>query len=226
MCSKCIAQTIHESDINFRVEAGSRTCFFERGRAGQMMEAYYQVLDGQHGDLDITFEIIDPTGAKLVSDYKRAQNSIIMDLAADGDYVFCMDNSYSMMNSKLVFVYVVIEDKAGEGGRTEAAAAAGEEEEVLEWTGLDERGEAYYVEVAAIAAALTRTLRHVARARQLLELHGAGKARDSYVAFEDTFVVDVWSAFQICFMMVVGMIQVYMIKKLFSKSENGINGYH
>lgn len=224
LCSLCTTQSIHESDINFRVEAGARTCFFEKGIAGQMMEAYYQVLDGQHGDLDIIFEIIDPNGVKLVSDYKKAQNSIIMDLSTDGDYVFCMDNSYSLMNSKLVFVYVVIENKTSDQEAEVKVVEEGEEkEEVLEWTGVDAQGETYYVEVKYIAESLTRTLKHVVRARQLLDLYAAVKSRDSYLAFEDTFIVDMWSAFQISFMVLVGMVQVYMIKKLFNKSVNSID---
>lgn len=222
------SQTIHESDINFRVDAGSRTCFFEKGKAGQMMEAYYQVLDGQHGDLDITFEILDPNGVQLISDYKKSQNSIIMDLTIDGDYVFCLDNTYSMMNSKLVFVYVVIEDK--EGGEQEAEVSVVEngtehKDEVLEWTGVDANGEPYYIEVNQIAESLTTTLKHVVKARHLLDMYGAMKSRDSYIAFEDTFIVDMWSGFQISFMFLVGMLQVYMIKKLFNKPDSGKGSY-
>ncbi|XP_063831302.1 transmembrane emp24 domain-containing protein 1-like [Ostrinia nubilalis] len=219
------SQTIHESDINFRVEAGSRTCFFEKGKAGQMMEAYYQVLDGQHGDLDIIFEIMDPNGVQLLSDYKKSQNSIIMDLTADGDYVFCLDNTYSMMNSKLVFVYVVIEDKVTAEENAEGSGAP-DGEEVLEWSGVDADGQPYYIEVDRISNSLTTTLRHVVKARQLLDMYGAMKSRDSYLAFEDTFIVDMWSGFQISFMLIVGTLQVYMIKKLFNKSAGAKDSYY
>ncbi|XP_075982627.1 transmembrane emp24 domain-containing protein 5-like [Anticarsia gemmatalis] len=220
--TKCVAEMVFESDVNFRVEAGSKTCIFQKGKVGQMMEVYYQVLDGQHGDLDISFDIIDPHAVKIVSDYKKSQNSIIMELEADGDYAFCMDNTYSMMNSKLVFVYVLIEDKEVKTDEAEVAvvdAEGGEqkEEEILEWGGVDENGELYYLEVAHIADSLSRTLKHVVKARHLLDIYGATKSRDSYLAFEDTFVVDVWSSFQISLMFVVGMLQVYMIKKLFKR---------
>ncbi|KAM3960542.1 transmembrane emp24 domain-containing protein 5 [Aphomia sociella] len=227
---QCGAQSIHESDVNFRVDAGSRTCFFEKGRVGQMLEAYYQVIDGQHGDLDIIFEIIDPHGVTLLSDYKKSQNSIILDLESDGDYVFCMDNTFSVMNSKLVFVYVMIEDKVTDDNEAEVSVveegAELKEEEVLEWAGTDNDGEIYYIEVKQIHDSLSRTLKQVVKARHLLDLYGAMKSRDSYLAFEDTFIVDVWSAFQICFMFIVGLLQVYMIKKLFSGRNDSMNDFY
>lgn len=210
------SQTIHEMDVNFRVEPGDRTCFFEKGKAGQIMEAQYQVIDGQHGDLDISFDIIDPNGNILVSDYKKSYNSIIMELTVDGDYVFCMDNTFSVMNSKLVFVYVVIENKT-EDTTTVTTAEGHEGEEILEWMGHYDNGDPYYIEVTQIAETLTRTLKHVVKARHLLDIYGATKSRDSYLAFEDTFIVDVWSGCQISLMVVVGLVQVYMIKSLFNK---------
>ncbi|XP_063367323.1 transmembrane emp24 domain-containing protein 5-like [Cydia amplana] len=225
----CAAQvTTYETDMNFRVEPGDRTCFFEKGKAGQILEATYQVIDGQHGDLDISFDVVAPDGRELVSDYKQPYNSLIMELEQDGDYVFCLDNTFSVMNSKLVFVSVMIEDKVAEAieNATEPGVGVVEQKEVLEWTGTLPNGEVYYIEVAHIADSLTRTLKHVVRARHLLDIYGASKSRDTYAAFEDTFIVDLWSAFQITFMCAVGTLQVYMIKKLFNKSTKNVNSFY
>ncbi|XP_047993986.1 transmembrane emp24 domain-containing protein 5-like [Leguminivora glycinivorella] len=226
----CTAQvTTFETDMNFRVEPGDRTCFFENGKAGQILEASYQVIDGQHGDLDISFDIVAPDGTMLASDYKQPYNSLIMELKQDGDYVFCLDNTFSVMNSKLVFVYVLIEDKVAEvieKATDPEANVTSVEKEVLEWRGTLPNGEVYYMEVAQIADSLSRTLKHVVRARHLLDVYGASKSRDSYAAFEDTFIVDLWSAFQITFMCGVGTLQVYMIKKLFNKSTKNTNSYY
>ncbi|KAI5631150.1 emp24/gp25L/p24 family/GOLD domain-containing protein [Phthorimaea operculella] len=225
--SQIFAQEVYESDMNFRIEPGAKTCFFETGTAGQIMEAKYQVLDGQHGDYDITFQITDPNGELIVNDYKQSHNSYILDLEVTGDYVICMDNAHSVMNSKLVFVYVMIEDKHVEGEEAvETTTGQNEEQEVLEWEGIDENNATYYLPVAFIADSVTRTLRHVVKARHALNQYGALKTRDSYLAFEDTFIVDVWSSFQISCMCVVGMVQVYMIKKLFNRPAKPDYSYH
>lgn len=213
-------ETYYENDMNFRVEAGSRLCFFEEGKAGQMMEIQYEVTDGQHGDWDISFEVMDPNGNKLLDDYKNTRNSVIFDLEVDGEYVFCLDNTFSVMNSKLVFVYVLIENKQDEMEESEVSVVDDQgdehpEEQILEWEGVDINGESYYIEVTKIIDCLTRILKHVLKARHLLDVYGVSKTRDSYLANEDTFIVDMWSGFQISFMFVVGLLQVYMIKKLF-----------
>ncbi|KPJ18242.1 Transmembrane emp24 domain-containing protein 1 [Papilio machaon] len=188
-----------------------------------MMEVHYEVLDGQHGDLDISFDILDPNGVKLLSDYKRSQNTFIMELEHEGEYVFCLDNSYSIMNSKLVFVDVLMENKDMEEEST--VVGEGEElEEIIQWMGVDEAGVTYYVDVSNITESLMRILKSVGHARHQLYRYGAMKSRDSYIAFEDTFIVDMWSSFQITFMFIVGMLQVYMIKKLF-KNPCYVNKY-
>lgn len=213
-------QEIFESDVNMRVDAGTRTCIFEKGKSQQIMEFFYQVLDGQHGELDISVDVYDPKGTRIIADHKKSQNSIIMDLEHDGDYVFCLDNTHSLMNSKLVFVYVVIEDRHKRGeGEVSVVGEDGEEhkeEEIIEWVGLNENGETYTIPVTTIIDSLAHILNYVVRARHMLDVYSATKTRDGYLALEDTFVVDVWSAFQITFMICVGMLQVYLIKRLFN----------
>ncbi|XP_038206522.1 transmembrane emp24 domain-containing protein 5-like [Zerene cesonia] len=220
-CKLIATQAIFESDVNIRIDAGTRTCIFEKGQAGQIMEFYYQVLDGQHGDLDISVDVFDPKGNKIIAEHKKTQNSIIMDLENSGDFVFCLDNTHSVMNSKLVYFYVVIEDKEKDQETTVNAVGNDgheyEEGEVVEWIGTDANGEEYAMNVSEIIEYLRRVLNHVVRARHMLDIYSATKTRDSYLALEDTFIVDVWSTFQITFMVCVGMIQVYMIKRLFDR---------
>ncbi|XP_026314664.1 transmembrane emp24 domain-containing protein 5-like [Hyposmocoma kahamanoa] len=218
----CVTEIYNENDMNLRVEAGSRTCFYEEGKAGQMLEVQYEVVDGQHGDWDISFEILDPHENKLLEDYKKTRNQVIFDLEVDGEYVFCLDNTFSLMNSKLVFVYVLFENKeeTHEGIEVSVVDQQGHEQpehEVLEWEGVDNDGKPYFIEVTNITNCMTRILKNVVKARHLLDLYAVSKTRDSYLAIEDTFIVDMWSGFQISFMLIVGMVQVYMIKKLFDR---------
>ncbi|XP_047504528.1 transmembrane emp24 domain-containing protein 1-like [Pieris napi] len=213
-------QEIFESDVNMRVDAGTRTCIFEKGKSGQIMEFFYQVLDGQHGDLDISVDVFSPNGDKIISDHKKSQNSIIMDLEHEGDYIFCLDNTHSLMNSKLVFVYVVIEEKNKKEDSDVSVIGEDEEEHkdeaIVEWFGVDENDETYVIPVSVIIDSVARTLNYVIRARHMLDIYSATKTRDGYLALEDTFIVDVWSACQITLMIFVGTLQVYMIKNLFN----------
>lgn len=222
--TRCCGQVIYSNDLYFRVEPGERSCFFESGNIGDMMEVYYQVIDGQHGDLDISLDVTDPIGTKIITDYKKPQNSIIKDLVLDGAYEFCLDNSFSTFNSKMVFIYVMLEGREDDAQEAVVTVVDNEGNEIkqietLNWEGIDENGQLYYVEVQAIANSLTRTLKSVVKARHMLDMHGASRSRDSYLAFEGIFVVDLWSGFQITVMFIVGMVQVFMIKKLFKNAS-------
>lgn len=230
----CVAQLHNPNDMNFRVEPGARQCFYEEGRAGQILEILYEVIDGQHGDWDISFDIFDPNDHKILEDYKRTRNHMFFHLGVDGEYSFCLDNTFSLMNSKLVFVYVLFENKQAINPETndEAEVSVGddngnghpekEEEEILEWQGFDEEGNPYYIEVTNITESMTRILNNALKARHLLDVYGASKTRDSYLAIQDTFIVDMWSGFQITCMLIVGMVQVYMIKKLFDSPRRSV----
>lgn len=232
LLSKCTAEVIYTTDLSFLVDPGSRTCFFEKGKAGQMIEVYYQVLNGQHGDLDISLDVIDPIGNKIVSDYKKSENSVIKDLVLDGDYAVCLDNTFSVMNSKLVFIYVMIEDDQSETvseAETKVSVIEGgdgnkaKQVEALHWTGTDDTDGPYYIPVEVIANSMSRTLKHVVRARHMLDLYAASKSRDSYIVKESTFIVDLWSGMQIGCMCVIGLMQVYMIKNLFISHKKKLN---
>lgn len=191
-----------------------------------MLEIQYEVIDGQHGDWDISFEVIDPNENKLLEDYKKTRNEFIFELQVDGEYVFCLDNTFSLMNSKLVFVYVLFENKEETDEGIQISVEDEDQgehlEQVLEWQGIDEDGKPYYIEVSNITNSLTRILKHVLKARHLLDLYGVSKTRDSYLATEDTFIVDMWSGFQISLMLIVGMVQVFMIKKLFTRPGRAV----
>ncbi|VVC91547.1 unnamed protein product [Leptidea sinapis] len=199
-----------------RIDAGTRTCVFEKGNAGQILEFYYQVLDGQHGDLDISADVFDPRGNRLVADNRKSQSSVIIQLEHSGDYVFCLDNTHSLINSKLVYLSITIEDEKGQEGEVTVVDDNGEEE-ILEWVGIDENGASYSIEVEKIVQSLTHTLKIIVKAKHLLDKYSANKSRDVHLAAEDIFIVDAWSLFQISFMMCVGFTQVYLIKRLFNK---------
>lgn len=213
LISRCETEVVYTRVFNFRADAGRRTCFYETARAGQTLEVYYQVLDGQQGDLDISMDVIDPSGKLLVSDYKKSQNAVIKDLETDGEYAFCLDNSFSLMNAKLVFFYLMLEDQSVTAvtGRNHNDGEVGHH-----WEGMTNNGETYHVDIEYIADCMSRTLKHVVKARHLLEIYAAGKSRDSHVVFKDTHFVDAWSTFQISLMCFVGLVQVYMIRNLFS----------
>lgn len=67
-----------------------------------------QVISG--GELDINFFIKGPNGNILASDDHKLDSLNSVDVRESGEYEICLDNSFSRMSEKLVFVDIIIED--------------------------------------------------------------------------------------------------------------------
>lgn len=117
------AETVYsQREFTVQVEPGAVECFFERAQKNQIIDFEYQVIDGGHGDLDISFQLQNPNGHAIITEYKKADNIHRFDAIVEGDYRFCFDNSFSSFNTKTVFFELIIEwDGAqdGAGGQRE-----------------------------------------------------------------------------------------------------------
>lgn len=96
-------------DVTVYIEAGDRSCFYEYVKTGQIIDIEYQVIDGGHGDLDISFELQNPNGYHLVREYKKSDNIHRVTASVDGDHEFCFDNSFSTFSRKTVYFEIIIE---------------------------------------------------------------------------------------------------------------------
>lgn len=103
-----------QREVTIPVEAGISECFFQNISAGNVIDIEYQVIDGGHGDADISFVLYDTNGKIISSDYKKSDNIHRHEALLDGDYRFCFDNSFSMFNTKTVFFEIIVEtDESG-----------------------------------------------------------------------------------------------------------------
>lgn len=104
------AETVYsQREFTVRVEPGTTKCFYERTQKNQIIDFEYQVIDGEHGDLDISFELQNPNGHAMITEYKKSDNIHRFDAIVEGDYRFCFDNSFSSFNTKTVFFELIIE---------------------------------------------------------------------------------------------------------------------
>jgi len=62
-----------EKRITVNVEPSKEDCFFQPLEAGTYVQIDYQVIGGGHGDLDISFNLVEPQGRIVVADFKKAE---------------------------------------------------------------------------------------------------------------------------------------------------------
>jgi len=202
-----------QKEMTIFVESGTSECFYEPARRGSVIDLEYQVIDGGYGDPDISFVLYDTEGELISSDYKKSDNIHRLEVKVDGDHRFCFDNSFSMFNRKTVFFEIVIEteddDDTDEWGP-----------EVLDGVTQEEFVD---MKIQDIQESISRVHHHLNRVKVAQDIHRSFEARDRNMAEDNNFRVGTWSVFQICMMLSVGALQVFMLRSLFETDPKSVN---
>lgn len=82
--------------------------------------------------------------------------------------------------------------------------------------------EVYDLQVQDIQDSIHTVKAHLTKARQVQEILRSHEARDRNLIEESFFRVNAWSTFQVIAMLVVGAIQVLMVRSLFD-TESKVN---
>ncbi|XP_065091169.1 transmembrane emp24 domain-containing protein 1 [Ochlerotatus camptorhynchus] len=193
-----------QKEFTIVITPGGRDCFYENAQADQTVDLEYQVIDGSHGDFDISFELADSSGRLIFADYKKSDNIHRYKLTHDTELTFCFSNEFSRVNSKTVFFEIIIENEDEDAGWSNF--------DILE--GLSPE-EFYDMKVQDVQDVIKRVRNNLTKARQFQDVLRSHEARDRNMAEENYFKVNAWSFFQIIIMICVGFCQVVMVKSLF-----------
>ncbi|KAJ0169739.1 hypothetical protein K1T71_014345 [Dendrolimus kikuchii] len=204
----------YEKDMTFTVQAGRTDCFFQKVMPNEIIDVEYQVIDASHGELDVSFQLTDPVGRILVSDYKKPENTHRHTANLEGDYRFCFDNSFSTFSTKTVFFDILIESEDTDDKDYDT-------DKEME---LGTAAETYMMRVSDISESVKRVADRVSTASRLQDILSAHEARDRNLAEDMCDRVMKWSMGQILLMLIVGITQVYFVKSLF-EDNNSSSGY-
>lgn len=103
-----------QKELTAQVNPGEKFCFYEEAKAEQVIDIEYQVIDGGHGDLDISFTLIDPVNLRLVEEYKKSDSIHRIKVQNSGPHEWCFDNTFSTFSHKTVFFEIIIEAEGEE----------------------------------------------------------------------------------------------------------------
>ncbi|XP_066997273.1 transmembrane emp24 domain-containing protein 5 [Anabrus simplex] len=199
-----------EKEMTISIDPRRQECFYQNVQEGQVIDVEYQVIDSGHGELDINFHLSSPSGRTVAVDFKKSENSHRIAATEDGDYKICWDNSFSHISSKTVFFEIIIESEDEEGESWD-----------IDFENYDSPSpeELYDMKLQDIQDVITRVHGHLSKVRHLQDTLRAFEARDRNIA-EGNFVrVNSWSIIQIVVMLVVGLIQVVMVRSLFDDTS-------
>ncbi|KAG5667138.1 hypothetical protein PVAND_015135 [Polypedilum vanderplanki] len=200
-----------DKEMTIVVNAKEKECFYERVPENFIIDIEYQVIDGGQGDLDINFEL-SVNNRIIFADHKKSDNIHRLDKPhPEADYMFCFDNTISHFNTKTVFFELIIEDPNN---------PVDENDVISDLEGLSPE-EFYEMKVQDIQDIIHNVKTKINKARQLQDMLRSFEARDRNLAELNCSRVNWLSFFIVSLMIVVGLIQVYMIRSLFDTDPKG-----
>jgi len=190
-----------ESDWTVVIAGGKRECYMQNFKADGSFEIEYQVVDG--GELDITFEVFDPTGKRIVSDVRQEDGLHNIDTNKGGDFQICLDNRFSRMTSKTVFFEIFLDT---------------DDYDDYEYEGLED--DDYEADtVTGLKNSLSKIKTNHGKTLQYQAMLRAFEAKDRSVMEHNYERVNFWSLVHLCAMVGTAMLQVYMLRSMFNTKQ-------
>ena len=181
-----------ESGFTFMLGARQRECFYEHLKVNMSLELEYQVIEG--GDLDINFEVFDPNNERIIHAEKSSDESHELEVKTPGVHSFCIDNSFSSLTSKMVYLDLGLMKEGEDFGKD------GPEETVFK----------VYENIEGIRAKLDKASSYQGALR-------AKEAKQRYYVESNHSRVMWISCTASIIMISVGLVQVYFVRHLFDQ---------
>lgn len=210
----CSQANAFQTELSALIEGGRRECFHQYFIQGLTIEIDYQVIQG--GEHDISLTISSPTNRVILAEMRKSTGQHKFHSEETGEYHFCFDNSHSRFAFKQVFFYI--------GSNAEFHDPSFQVDSIMDnpaTLNLDQLGE-LEDRIEKFRTLFTSVIRNLELAQRLQHILRSYDLIDSIRMEQSKSRVDFWSIINISLMVIVGIIQVYMIRSLFEdKSKIG-----
>ncbi|XP_030384579.1 transmembrane emp24 domain-containing protein 1 [Scaptodrosophila lebanonensis] len=184
-------------------EAGRMECYHHPVAATEYILIEYQVIDGGHGEAHVNFNLMDPKRVLLITEQKQNRGKHNITAEETGIYKLCFDNTISSFNRKIITFHL------------EVAAADFERRELEQLR--KEMHTDYHFDRAFtdLHNYIGKINVNLMRSRQTQDFIRANEAWDRNLAESNNRMVNNWSMVQFTSMILVGMLQVFMLRSIF-----------
>ncbi|XP_021356650.1 transmembrane emp24 domain-containing protein 6-like isoform X2 [Mizuhopecten yessoensis] len=188
-----------QHEFKIEVQAGREECFHQKVAEGANLHMSFEVLRGGSERL-IDIIVRDPTNYVVESHYSKSEVTIQHKVPMAGVYTICLDNTFSRMASKLVYVYLI--------------------------TFVPEEWTKYVQEIEDMNMAVTNFTYSISVVQKSLEqatLHQASSrmnvVKDWYLIMSNNSYIVKWSIAQMCVVTCSSIFTVLFVRRLFKISN-------
>ncbi|XP_004206957.2 transmembrane emp24 domain-containing protein 5 [Hydra vulgaris] len=201
-----------EDGVQYIVGAGKMDCFYRKLSKGDMMDFDLQVLSG--GEIDITLVIRSMiTGREYLNEFRQTEVSKEINIEEDGPVEICFDNRYSKFWDKVIYFDLGIDESENKTGL--------DHEELFKGLHLEKDG---YDNNNVIMVKLESIGLKFETIEQFQLIFRSRYKRHRSLQEHNQWLVTWFSSMSCILMIVVGILQVFLIRNLFkSKQQKGMH---
>ncbi|GMS98523.1 hypothetical protein PENTCL1PPCAC_20698 [Pristionchus entomophagus] len=200
-----VAAAVSAIELTFELPDNANQCFYEEIKAGEDVLFEFQVVTGGQYDVDLTVE--DPHGKILYKGQKKQYDSVNFKTESPGEYKACFSNEFSTFSHKVVYM----DWQIGDGNHSGPKGAAAAQAHAVAANTLD-----------TLATSIGDKLRVVDDYQTHHRLREAtGRKR----AEELNERVLIWSLGQTAIVVVIGILEVCLLRSFFSDKRSRYGGY-
>jgi len=189
--------------LKMRMDPYQEECIWQKMKKGTYLSFGYEVLRG--GDRKVAFAFRDNYGGVINSEDDKEEHFFEQTIEDEGVYGFCMDNRDGKFVEKLVFFYL-------SGYVSESWEIS--EGEIAQY---DAQAQNITTSLQTVDSQIQKMINHQTVSRMHL-------VTDWYLISGNLNWVTYWSSFQSVVIGVVGFVQVFFIKRLFSGESSAAAG--
>ena len=199
---------IFQERYTITVEPRSQACFFiEDLEVDYSLSLRYSVTSTKSGNqMDISFQLKDAAGKIVVFHVRKKENSVTNHTVTQaGDYELCFINRYSLMESKKIVWELDIlgdEQQLGSSDTTDLM--------------VNQTMEEYAEQARVMRVGIVRIRTKVSKARSQQWWLSSKVPKDTERLVPIISMIDTWSLAYSGLIIVVGVIQTMMVRKMFN----------
>lgn len=196
LCTLHLPQ-VHLVELTFELPDSAKQCFHEEIKQGTKSTIEFQVVTGGHYDVDMT--LTDPKDRVLYQQTKKQFDTFTWTPELTGVYTVCFSNEFSTFTHKLVY----FDFQVGE-----EAPLPGTQDHLTAMTKLEQSSQTIHESLNQVIDAQTHY--------RLNESKGRKRAEDLNNR------VMWWSIAETCFVIILGVSQVLILKNFFTDKKSTI----
>jgi len=201
-------QYVGGTRLTVEIDSGREECFYLQAEAGQFLTADYVVLSVSRGLMNVNFQLVDPKGIPVLTEFKKTKSSHKIRINNSGAYAACFDNTFTSFSEKYVTFTLALDVDRNKP----------------EWSNynsknLQTEGE-YEMHISDIKEAINRVRIQLNDINNFQDAYKDMETRDRSTAENNFERVNFWSMINITVMLTVGLLQVVTLKSLFDPKYN------